>query len=46
MIKLSNGFHSKRPLNYKKRPPKKYFMDVYTDWCGPCQEATLIAYNG
>ena len=21
----------------QKKEPKKIFMDVYTDWCGPCK---------
>ena len=35
-----------------KKIPKKIFMDVYTDWCGPCKtlgpalEAEVKATNG
>jgi len=24
-------------LEAQKENPKKIFMDVYTDWCGPCK---------
>src|SRR5690606_41789628 len=24
-------------LELQKKKPKKIFMDVYTDWCGPCK---------
>ena len=24
-------------LAAQKKEPKKIFMDVYTDWCGPCK---------
>ncbi len=24
-------------LKLQKKKPKKIFMDVYTDWCGPCK---------
>ena len=24
-------------LEAQKKEPKKIFMDVYTDWCGPCK---------
>lgn len=39
-------------LDLQKKKPKKIFMDVYTDWCGPCkmldkqtfQNADVIKY--
>ena len=24
-------------LKAQKKEPRKIFMDVYTDWCGPCK---------
>ena len=24
-------------LKAQEKKPKKIFMDVYTDWCGPCK---------
>ena len=24
-------------MEAQKKEPKKIFMDVYTDWCGPCK---------
>ena len=46
LILLSAGTLTAQKINWmtmnealaaQKKEPKKIFMDVYTDWCGPCK---------
>lgn len=32
-----NWVSFEKALELQKKNPKKIFMDVYTDWCGPCK---------
>ncbi|MBP2832590.1 thioredoxin fold domain-containing protein [Aquimarina sp. U1-2] len=47
-----NWMSMNEALDAQKKEPKKIFMDVYTDWCGPCKlldkktfrNADVVAY--
>ncbi|MCY4215368.1 MAG: thioredoxin fold domain-containing protein [Flavobacteriaceae bacterium] len=32
-------------LELQKNEPKKIFMDVYTDWCGPCKMMDILTFS-
>jgi len=32
-------------LELQKKNPKKIFMDVYTDWCGPCKMLDKLTFH-
>jgi len=32
-------------LELQKKEPKKIFVDVYTDWCGPCKMLDKMTFN-
>ncbi len=32
-------------LELQKKEPKKIFMDIYTDWCGPCKMMDILTYS-
>jgi len=34
-----------KALELQKQEPKKIFMDVYTDWCGPCKMMDILTFS-